>query len=169
MAKRFEIQNPISEVFSVKWLVAAGSAASIDRGAPVEGADAAAASPWTGAVNIMADAEGSTSQRFVGIAKTVSTDTVSAAGEVYTYLPFPGIVYSGYAKTSTTADTAAEILALMGKRVVFDLTSGDWTIDAAAADAVANNVTIVGGDHNTKKLSFVYSPKGTALAFCISA
>jgi len=49
------------------------------------------------------------------------------------------------------------------------LTGTAWTIDAAAADAVANCVTIVGGDHNTQTLKFVYATKGTYLGFCISA
>lgn len=150
-------------------LVASGTTASIARSTPTKGADAAAASPWTGAVALMADGDGSTSQRFTGIAKSDSTETASAAGEVDLWLPLPGYVYAARAKTSSTADTAAEIQALFGKRVVFDLTSSLWTVDAAAADAVANCVVIIGGDPNTKVLHFVYRPSGTMLDFAISA
>lgn len=169
MAKVFTIQSQLTPEFSKKWIVASGGAATIAVGTPTFGADAAAASPWTGAVAIGSDGNGTTSQRFTGIAKSISTDTASADGEVYTWLPLPGIVYSGFAKTASTADTEAEVDALSGKRVVFDLTSTNWTVDAAAADAVANCVVIIGGDYRTATLNFVYRPAGTCLDFSISA
>jgi len=169
MAKRFSVITPLSPVSTTTWLVAAGGAATIDAGVPTAGADAAAASPWTGAVAVMTDGNGSTSQRFTGIAKNVSTDTASAAGEVTTIDPLPGIKYLGYAKTSTTADTAAEVTALQGKRVVFDLTTGDWTVDAAASDAVVNCVVIAGGFYQTAQLFFYYRASGTWLNLTISA
>lgn len=150
-------------------LVAAGGVATIQAGTPTKGADAAAASPWTGAVVPMVDGDGTTTQRFTGIAKSTSTDTAAAAGSVILWLPLPGYVYSAKAKTASTADTAAEVTALYGKRVVFDLTSSLWTIDAAAADAVANNVVIIGGDYRTQTLYFMYATKGTSIGFCISA
>jgi hypothetical protein len=169
MAYVFNIHSQLSPEFSKKWTVASGGAATIAVGTPTEAADAAAASPYTGNVNVMADGEGTTSQRFTGIAKSTSTDTASAAGEVYTWLPLPGIMYSGKAKTASTADTQAEVDALSGKRVVFDLTTGDWTVDAAAADAVANCVIIIGGEYQTRTLYFMYRPAGTVLDFTISA
>lgn len=169
MAKAFGISSDLSPVTTTTWIVAAGGAATIAPGTPTFGADAAAASPWTGAVAIGTDGNGTTSQRFTGIAKNTSTDTASAAGVVTTFNPLPGIVYEGYAKTASTADTAAEVQALQGKRVVFDLTSTDWTVDAAAADAVANCVVITGGDYQTQVLTFVYRHSGTWLNFTISA
>lgn len=169
MAKAFRVSADTSEVTTTTFLVAAGGAATITPGVPTKGADAAAASPWTGAVVPMVDGDGSTSQRFTGIAISTSTDTASAAGVVTTINPIPGVSYYGYAKTASTADTAAEVLALQGKRVVFDLTTSDWTIDAAAADAVANCVVITGGDYQVQTLSFVYRPSGTWLNFTISA
>lgn len=164
-----KIKTPIDDVFSAQFIVDSGTTKQAEAGEPTKADDAATASPWTGEAGIMADGDGSTSQRFTGIAKSDSTETTAAAGVVVTYLPLPGIIYKAKALTSTTADTAAEVNALMGKRVVFDLTSDAWTVDAAAADAVANCVTIVGGDHNTQELFFVYAPKGTFLAFAISA
>lgn len=164
-----KILTPLSPIYSRSWLVASGAAASIKAGEPVKGVDAAAASPWLGTVALMADGDGTTTQRFTGLAKATSTDTVAAAGEVTLWLPLPHIIYSGKAKTSSTADTAAEILALQGKRVVFDVTSSVFTVEAEAADAVANCVTIIGGDPNTKELEFVYHMKGSALGFVISA
>ncbi len=165
----YTIQSQLSPEFSKTWNVASGTTSSIAIGTPTEGSDAAAASPWLGTVNIMADGEGTTSQRFTGIAKSTSTETTGAAGEVTTWLPLPGIIYAGKAKTASTADTAAEVQALSGKRVVFDLTAGSWTIDAAAADAVANCVVIIGGEWQTQTLYWMYRPSGTCLDFCISA
>lgn len=165
----FKVLTQLSPEFSKKWLVDASGVSSIAVGTPTEATDAAAASPYTGYVNVMADGEGTTSQRFTGIAKSISTETASVDGEVYTWLPLPGIMYSGKAKTASTADTQAEIDALSGKRVVFDLTSTAWTVDAAAADAVANCVIIVGGDYQTQTLHFMYRPSGTVLDFSISA
>ncbi len=149
-------------------LVASGAVATIAAGTPTKGADAAAAS-WTGAVLPMVDGDGSTSQRFTGIAKSDSTDTVAAAGAVTLWMPLPGYVYAAKAKSGTAADTQAEITALFSKRVVFDLTSSFWSVDTAAADAVANCVVIIGGDFNTSTIYFTYRPSGTMLDFCISA
>lgn len=144
-------------------LVAAGGVATIAAGTPTKGADATAASPWTGAVIPMVDGDGTTSQRFTGIAKNTSTDTASAAGVVTLWLPLPGYVYACKAKTASTADSAAEVQALFGKRVVFDLTASLWSIDNAAADAAANMVTIVGGDYQTQTLYFTYKTTGTMI------
>ena len=149
-------------------IVASGGVATIQAGTPTKGADAAAAS-WTGAVLPMVDGDGSTSQRFTGIAKSTSTDTAAAAGVVTLWLPLAGYMYACKSKSLTATDTAAEINALFGKRVVFDLTSSLWSIDTAAADAVANCVTIIGGDYLTSTVYFNYSPKGSMLGFCISA
>lgn len=144
-------------------LVAAGGVSTIAAGTPTKGADATAASPWTGAVVPMVDGDGTTSQRFTGIAKSTSTDTASAAGSVTVWLPLPGYVYACKAKTASTADTAAEVQALFGKRVVFDLTSTVWYVDAAAADAAANMVVINGGDYLTQTLYFTYKNTGTMI------
>lgn len=165
----FSIVSQLDPVFSKNWVVAAGAVGTIAAGTPSMTADAAAASPYLGTTVPMADGDGTTSERFTGIAKSDSSDTVAAAGAVQVWLPLPGMVYQGKAKTSSTADTQAEVDALSGKRVVFDLTSTTWSIDAAAADAVANCVVIIGGNYRTQTLQFVYSTKGTVLDFCISA
>lgn len=169
MVGDIKIRNTPDPAFSRKWIVAAGAANTIHAGEPTKAADAAAASPYTGAVAIMADGDGKTAERFTGIAKSESTDAVAAAGEVYTWLPLPALIYNAKAKTASTADTQAEIDALTGKRVVFDLTSSAWTVDAAAADAVANSVIIIGGDFRTQRLDFVYKFTGGVLSFVISA
>ncbi len=168
MVNDIKLRSPIEEQFSVSALVDSGTTAQFNPGEPSKGDDAAAAS-WTGEVSIMVDGDGTTSQRFTGISKSASTETASAAGEVELWLPLPGLIYSAKAKTASTADTAAEIKALFGKRVVFDLTNSVWSIDAGATDAVANCVVIVGGDHQTQTLFFVYRPSGTFMNFTISA
>lgn len=144
-------------------LVASGGVATIQAGTPTKGADATAASPWTGAVVPMVTGDGTTSQRFTGICKTTSTDTASANGVTYTWLPLPGYVYSCKAKTASTSNTAALVQALYGKRVKFDLTSSLWSVDAAQTDAAANMVTIIGGDYITTQLYFIYKETGTDL------
>lgn len=143
-------------------IVASGGVATIQSGTPTKGTDATAAS-WTGAVLPMVDGDGTTSQRFTGICKTTSNDTASAAGTCVLWLPLPGYVYAAKAKTASTANTAALVNGLFGKRVVFDLTSSLWSVDAAAADAAANMLVIIGGDYNTQTLYFIYKNSGTLI------
>lgn len=143
-------------------VVASGGAATIQRGTPTKSTEADATA--TGALIPMVDGDGSvTAMRFGGIAKSNSTDTASAAGIVETWAPVPGLVYRGFAKSAAAADTQAEINVLFRKRVVFDLTTSDWTVDTAAADALVNCVVIVGGYPQTSEILFMYSPKGTIL------
>lgn len=148
MAKRFTIHTPIDDAFSVVRLVASGGAATIDRGTPTKQGS-------SGAVAIMADGEGTTSELFTGMAKNISTDTAAASGVVTTYLPLPGVIYAGSPKTVGGADTAAKIYAEQGIRTVLDLTTGDWTVDDTGSDGVGNAVVVVGGDPNADILYFV--------------
>lgn len=168
-ANAFKLVSELDAKFSKNWVVASGGVGTIAVGTPTKAIDAAAASPYLGTAIPMVDADGDTADRFTGIAKSTSTDTASVAGSVQIWLPLPGLVYSGKAKTASTADTQAEVDALSGKRVLFDLTSTTWSVDAAATDAVANCVVIIGGDYRTQTLNFWYSSKGTILDFCISA
>lgn len=163
----FRIVSQLSPEFSQRFTVAAGGVSTIGQGVPTKSADAAGAA--TGAAVPMVDGDGTTAQIFTGIAKSVSTDTAAVAGEVYTWLPLPGMVYAGKAKTASTADTEAEVNALVRKRVIFDLTTGVWTVDAAATDAVANCLVIIGGDFRTQTLNFMYRPSGTMLDLNVSA
>lgn len=149
--------------WGAQFVVASGGAATIARGTPTQRVDVDAATA-TGAVIPMIDGDGdvgSAEGAFTGIAKNTSDDTASAAGVVDVWVPVPGIIYRGFAKSATAADTQSEINVLMGKRVVFDLTSSDWTVDTAAADALVNCVVIVGGIPTTSEILFMYSAKGT--------
>lgn len=144
---------------SVRAIVGSGTAQSINAGEPTIGANATAAS-WTGAVKIAADADPTTASghRFTGIAKSDSSDTVAAAGFVDVWLPIPSTIYAGKAKTAANADTQAEIDALKFKRVVLDLTGTTWSVDTAAADALANGVVITGGDFTKQMIYFLVIP-----------
>lgn len=143
------LKTPMDTAFSYPRIVASGVLGSINAGEPTKKGSA-------GAVAIMVDGDGTTSQVFTGIAKSDSTDTVAAAGAVTVWIPLPGIIYSGAAKSATAANTQAKIDALMDKRVVFDLTSTAWTVDSAAADsASANGLQIIGGDYRTNRLDFI--------------
>ncbi len=161
MPKQVQIWDQNGPVPTMKWLVASGAAATINPGTPTKFSSA-------GAVVPMADANGTTSERFTGIAKTTSTDTAAAAGVVYTFIPLPGTVYAAVAKSATAANTQAKIDALLAARLVFDLTgtvgpglTGKWTIDTAAGDGANNCLTIVGGEYQSNTLYFMYSTRGT--------
>lgn len=160
-------QTASNSVSSV--LVAAGGVSTIAVGTPTKAADAVNAGTWTGAVVPMVDGDGTTTQRFTGIAKSTSTDTAAAAGSVDVWLPLPGYIYAAKAKTASTFDTQAEVTANFGKGVFFDLTSTVWTVDVAATAAQANCVIITGGDFQSQTVFFSYKPSGTFMGSSISA
>lgn len=92
----------------------------------------------------------------VGIAKSASTQTASADGVVEVYIVDEKTVLRAKAKSSTAADTDAEILALAGKRVVLDLTSSVYTVDTAAADGATNGILLLGtGNASNNEVDFV--------------
>lgn len=152
---RFKLTDE-ARTFKKKFIVASGGAATIDQGIPTKTGSA-------GGIVPMVDGNGTTSERFTGMAATVSTDTASAAGEVFTYEPFAELIYTGSPLSATAANTAAKIDALKYKRVVFDLTSTTWTVDSAAADNAANCVIITGGSFQDNILDFVVMSKGVYL------
>lgn len=162
-----KIRTQIPAEFSIQYTVASGTAASISAGEPALCFTASGSA--TGNVAAGADGAGviggtaATNGRFAGIAKSDSTETASVAGVVDTWLPLPGLVYEAKAKTASTADTAAEVAALVMKQVFFDLTTSVWTVDAAATDAAANALVIIGGDYRTQRLYFTIKPTWSIL------
>ena len=108
----------------------------------------------------MADAEPiiGTTVAMVGIAASNSTQTASADGTVEVFLIDPTTVLRAKAKTSSTADTEAEVIALKGKRTVLDLTSSTYTIDNGTSDGATLGLLIVGGDPSTASVDFVVRP-----------
>jgi len=101
---------------------------------------------------------------FLGFAATDSTHTASADGVVKVYVPREGDIWRAKAKTSTTVDTQAEINALVGDRVVLDLTSTTWTVDAGAGDNAANAFYILGGNPTTAEVYFAVRSDATYLS-----
>lgn len=140
-------------------LVAAGGISTINNGEPTKtGAQISSTGFY---VAPMVDGNGTSSQEFAGIAKSVSTDTAAADGSLQVFLPTPGIIYAAKALSAAAVDTPIEVNQLVGKRVVFDLTAGVWTVDTAAGTATTNNVVVVGGDYTTSTVFFVYDASGT--------
>lgn len=105
-----------------KFLVAAGATA-INAGEPVTKALGAAV------VTAMATNKPVVATDFLaGIAATNSTQTASADGEVWVNQIIPGVVYLIKPNVAATFDTQAEYDALVGDRVLIDLTTGSYTI-----------------------------------------
>lgn len=102
-----------------RFLVKAGSAASIKAGEPViqnTGGDAEYVK--------VAGASITTSDTFVGIAMTNSTDTATVDGYVDVWVPDASSVIRGYAKTKGSLASTVRLT-----KVVIDLTTGTFTID----------------------------------------
>lgn len=76
-----------------------------------------------------------------GIAGTTSTNTASLAGGVYVTQLSTQISYLIAPKVAATWDTQAEYDALVGARVLFDLTAGVYTI--LAADGSTNGLVVL--------------------------
>ena|SRR3990167_3629054 len=120
-----------------------GASATLKPGEPVKKGGAT-----SDFVMLLADGEPTQiSAIFVGIVDTESTEAAAAEGECKVKVVEGGTHIEGKAKTSTTVDTQAEINDLKMNYVVFDHTSGAYTIDAAATDdADANGLVILYGD-----------------------
>lgn len=80
-----------------------------------------------------------------GIAATNSTQTASADGEVWVNQIIPGVVYLMDPNSAAAFDTQAEYDALVGDRVLMDLTAGKFTIlatDGATSGCVIEALDI---------------------------
>lgn len=77
----------------------------------------------------------------VGIAQTDSTQTTTASGVVEVLPVTSDTTYIMKPKVAATFDTQAEYDALVGDRVLIDLTTGSYTI--LAADAAGNGCVIM--------------------------
>ena len=76
----------------------------------------------------------------VGIATSTSTQTASSAGIVYVQPAVSGVIYAIKPNTAASWDTQAEYDALVGKRVLIDLTSSSYTI--LASDSTNNGCVV---------------------------
>ncbi len=121
-----------------------------------------AGSPYAIAL-VDADLTAGTDSQFLGLAATAATHTASVDGFVEIYAPSPSIVYEAKAKTAASVDTQTEIDAMCGDRKIIDVTTSVHTVDEAAADSVANVLTIVGGNPVKKTLYFTVKPFANAV------
>lgn len=120
----------------VKFTVAAGAVGSILAGEPVAKALGAAV-VTAAATNTPVVA----TDFFAGIAATTSTDTVAADGTVQVTKLTDGVSYLIAPKVAATWDTQAEYDALVGDRVLLDLTGGVYTI--LATDGATNGCVVL--------------------------
>lgn len=107
---------------SLTYAVASGAAASINAGEPVEKL------AGTNYVKAMVTNAPTTTERIVGVAASVSTDTVAASGLVQVVPATPGQIWMIAPKVAATWNTQAKYNALVGSRVLIDLTAGSYTI-----------------------------------------
>jgi len=119
-----------------EYAVASGAAASIKAGEPVAKALGAAV------VTAMATNKPVVATDFLaGIASSTSTDTASAAGTVKVTKLVPGLSWLISPNSAAAFDTQAEYDALVGDRVLLDLTNGSYTI--LATDGATSGCVIM--------------------------
>ena len=82
-----------------------------------------------------------TTDYLAGIAATNSTQTASAAGTVAVFPINSSTTYLVSPNVAASWDTQAEYDALVGKRVLIDLTSGSYTV--LATDSANNGLIIM--------------------------
>ncbi len=119
---------------ALKYYVASGAAASINAGEPVEKL-AGVAGVIPAATNFP-----TTTLRVVGVAASVSTDTVAASGLVDVIPASPGQIWLIAPKVAATWNTQAKYNALIGARVLIDLTAGVYSI--LASDGASNGCIV---------------------------
>jgi hypothetical protein len=119
---------------SLKYVVAAGTTASINAGEPV--------TKLAGANNVVAGATNipTTTLRIVGIAVSASNETASVSGLVDVVPTSPGQLWMVAPKVAATWNTQAKYNALVGARVLIDLTAGVFTL--LAADGASNGCVV---------------------------
>jgi len=95
----------------------------------------------------------------LGIAKSQSTETDTADGEVEVYLPLPGVIWSCAAQTSTNLATG-----ILLDCVTFDLTGTTYTIDEnEGSDEEVHGLRIM--DYNTETGEVYFTFKNEVTLF----
>lgn len=119
---------------SITALVVSGTTASINAGEPVQklaGAAGASQFPNNGPTATI---------RIMGVAASVSNETASVAGTVQVIPANPGQLWLIAPKVAATWNTQAKYNALVGSRVLIDLTTGVYTL--LAADGAGNGCIV---------------------------
>lgn len=137
---------------SIKFAVASGTTASIKAGEPVQKL-AGAAYATLAATNFP-----TTTLRHVGIATSPSSETSTADGTVDVVLSVPGVTWLGNPNVATSWNTQAKYNALVGSRVLIDLTTGVFTV--LATDSAGNGCVVEWLDiaKYPAKVAFSFSP-----------
>lgn len=93
---------------------------------------------------------------FAGIASTTSTNTSTASGTVRVTKLLPGLTYLISPNVAATWNTQAKYDALVGARVLLDLTTGTYTI--LASDSTNNGCVVMPLDvlKNPGKVRFAF-------------
>lgn len=132
-------QSTMAGIGARRFLVAA-SATLINAGEPVTKAlGAAVVTPMATNKPVVA------TDFLAGIAATTSTNTAGAAGDVWVNPLVPGVIYLMAPKVAATWNTQALYDALVGARVLIDLTSSVYTIlatDGATSGCVVEALDI---------------------------
>lgn len=144
----------LNSVPTDRWVVASGATLTIKAGEP---AKQKATGDENAILLVDADLTIGTSQPMTGIASDDSTETASASGYSNQYAPLPNVKWEIKAKSSTAANTQAEIDALIGSLYLIDLTSSVFTIDTTGTATTAAFL-IVGGDPNRSTVHFRIRP-----------
>lgn len=119
---------------ALTYSVASGTTASINAGEPVE--------KLAGAANVKALVTNSptATNRIVGVASSVSNETSTASGVVQVIPATNGQIWMIAPKVAATWATQSAYNALVGSRVLIDLTTGIYTI--LAADGAGNGCIV---------------------------
>lgn len=119
---------------AIKYYVASGAVASINAGEPVQKLAGAAG------VTALSTNSPTTTNRIVGVATSVSTDTAAASGLVDVIPVNDTQIWMIAPKVAATWNTQAKYNALVGSRVLIDLTTSTYTI--LATDGASNGCIV---------------------------
>lgn len=118
----------------IQYYVASGANASINAGEPVQKLAGAAG------VTALSTNSPTTTNRIVGVATAASTDTTAASGTVSVIPANDTQIWMIAPKVAATWNTQAKYNALIGSRVLIDLTTGVYTI--LASDSASNGCIV---------------------------
>ena len=130
----FENTNSVHMNGSQKFLVASGTIQSIKAGEPVQKLAGAAK------VTALLTNSPTATNRIVGVAASTSTETASVAGLVDVIPAAPGQIWLISPKVPASWNTQALYNAIVGSRVLIDLTSSSYTL--LAADGAGNGCIV---------------------------
>jgi hypothetical protein len=148
----FETAVGSKTIGSLKYAVASGTTASIKAGEPVQKLAGAAY------VTLASNNFPTATLRVVGVAASASTETASASGTVDVIPATNGQLFLISPKVAASWDTQAEYNALVGSRVLIDLTSSTFTL--LATDSAGNGCIVEYLDiaRYPGKVAFSFSP-----------